>query len=91
MEVREPDGLIAITRYRVVARTAEHSLVALAPSTASLVIASASVFTGAVCQVTVTYALCVMLPIPISEVGVNMQEERPGKLAMIVCETGAPS
>ena len=33
MEVREPDGLTAVTQYRVLARTREHSLLALAPST----------------------------------------------------------
>jgi 23S rRNA pseudouridine1911/1915/1917 synthase len=33
MEVREPDGLTAVTKYRVLARAFEHSLVALAPST----------------------------------------------------------
>jgi 23S rRNA pseudouridine1911/1915/1917 synthase len=33
MEVREPDGLTAVTQYRVLSRTLEHSLLALAPST----------------------------------------------------------
>lgn len=33
MEVREPDGLTAVTRFRVLARSAEHSLLALSPST----------------------------------------------------------
>ncbi len=33
MEVRDPGGLTAVTRFRVVARTDEHSLLALSPST----------------------------------------------------------